>query len=94
MSLVTTGTAPQVVQTWKSAVFVPKLYFVTRTGSRYKTTSAPVGQDVHTPPCFMQNEQVQARAGISTGSGIQSSSYAMLPQWQLPLTSTMSGRLR
>ena len=44
----------------------------------------PVGSDVHTPPCFVQNEQLQARAGISVGSGNQFSSKEMLPQWQPP----------
>jgi hypothetical protein len=44
----------------------------------------PVGSDVHAPPCFVQNEQLQARAGISVGSGNQFSSNEMLPQWQLP----------
>ncbi|HSV45528.1 MAG TPA: hypothetical protein VLJ58_07025 [Ramlibacter sp.] len=32
----------------------------------------------------MQNEQSQARAGISVGSAGHSMSNAMLPQWQLP----------
>jgi hypothetical protein len=32
----------------------------------------------------MQNEHVQARAGISKGSGCQSSAKEMLPQWQRP----------
>jgi hypothetical protein len=31
-----------------------------------------------------QNEQVQARAGISDGSGRQSSAKKILPQWQRP----------
>jgi hypothetical protein len=46
--------------------------------------SDPAGQDVHTPPCRVQNVHVQARAGISIGSAVQSSSNATLPQWQLP----------
>lgn len=40
------------------------------------------------PPCFVQNEHVQARAGISSGSGSQASENAMLPQWHLPRIST------
>ena len=44
----------------------------------------PVGEEVQTPPCFAQNEQVQARAGISDGSGRQSSANEILPQWQRP----------
>jgi hypothetical protein len=48
------------------------------------TLSDPVGHEVQTPPCFAQNEQVQARAGISDGSGRQSSANEILPQWQLP----------
>jgi hypothetical protein len=44
------------------------------------TVSDPVGQDVQTPPCFAQNEQVHARAGISDGSGRQSSANEILPQ--------------
>jgi hypothetical protein len=46
--------------------------------------SEPVGQDVQTPPCLIQKEHEQARAGISVGSGCQSSWKEMLPQWQLP----------
>jgi hypothetical protein len=46
--------------------------------------SDPVGQEVQTPPCFAQNEQVQARAGISDGSDRQSSANEILPQWQRP----------
>ena len=38
------------------------------------------GLEVQTPPCLTQNEQPQARAGISRGSPSQSSSKAMLPQ--------------
>src|SRR5262245_28173446 len=48
------------------------------------TVSDPVGQEVQTPACFAQNEQVQARAGISDGSGRQSSANEILPQWQRP----------
>jgi hypothetical protein len=65
---------------WKSAVFVPNEYLVTREGSRTVTLSEPVGQAVHTPPCFVQKEQVQARAGIRDGSGSQFSENPMLPQ--------------
>src|SRR5437764_10699731 len=52
------------------------------------TLSAPEAQEVHTPPCFWQKVQVQARAGISLGSGRQSSVNEMLPQWHLPVIST------
>jgi hypothetical protein len=63
---------------------VPNAYFDTRVRSLTLTVSDPVGQDVQTPPCFAQNEQVQARAGISDGSGRQSSASEILPQWQRP----------
>jgi hypothetical protein len=59
-------------------------YFDTHTGPLTLTVSDPVGQEVQTPPCFAQNEQVQARAGISDGSGRQSSVNEILPQWQRP----------
>jgi hypothetical protein len=95
MSLVTTGTTPQLVQMWNWAVLVPKAYRETLAGSATETTSLPVEQEVHTPPCLVQKEQVQARAGISTGSGSHSSSNEMFPQWQLPQISTCApGRLR
>jgi hypothetical protein len=45
---------------------------------------APLGLEVHTPPCLMQNEQVQARAGISAGSGSHVREKYMFPQWHLP----------
>src|SRR5690349_24896913 len=76
------------VQTWNSAVFIPKTYRETLPGSATDTSSLPVGQEVHTPPCLVQKEQVQARAGISTGSGSHRNSNEMLPQWQLPHMST------
>src|SRR5262249_33182066 len=82
--LVTTGTTPHAVHTCNSAVFVPNAFFDTRTRSLTLTVSDPVGQEVQTPPCFAQNEQVQARAGISDGSGCQSSANEILPQWQRP----------
>src|SRR5262249_43356628 len=60
-------------------------YFDKHTRSLTLTLSDPVGQEVQTPPCFAQNEQVQARAGISDGSGSsQSSANEILPQWQRP----------
>jgi len=37
---------------------------------------------------LLQKEQVQARAGISAGSGSHCSSKLMFPQWQLPPMST------
>jgi hypothetical protein len=43
-----------------------------------------VGQEVQTPPCLVQNEQVHARAGTSEGSGCQSSAKEMVPQWHDP----------
>jgi hypothetical protein len=88
MRLVTKGTTPQRAQTWKSAVFVPKLYADASEASRTRTVSDPAGQDVHTPPCRVQNEQVQARAGISAGSGRHSSTNDRFAQWQLPEIST------
>src|SRR5688572_5434729 len=86
--LVTSGTMPQRLQMWKSAVRVPKVYLETREGSWIVTSSAPFGFEVHTPPCFVQNEQPQARAGICAGSGSQVSENAMFPQWHLPRIST------
>src|SRR5262249_12845982 len=53
--------------------------------SLMRTVSNPVGQEVQTPACFAQNEQLQARAGISDGSGCQSSEKEILPQWQRPV---------
>src|SRR5579862_5995021 len=58
------------------------------------TLSVPAGWEVHTPPCFTQNEQPQARAAITAGSGSQLSVKAMLPQWQRPRISTSAVRRR
>ena len=69
---------------WNSAVFVPKAYLDTSEGSRTVTLSEPVGQEVQTPPCLVQKEQVQARAGICDGSGAQVRVNEMFLQWQLP----------
>src|SRR5207302_6260643 len=87
MRLVTTGTMPHAEQIWNSAVLVPNAYFDTRVRSLTLTLSDPPGHDVHTPPCFVQNEHVHARAGISDGSGGQSRVNDMLPQWQPPTIS-------
>src|SRR5262245_49271089 len=57
------------------------------------TRNEPAGQAVQTPPCLVQNEQVQARAGISDGSGTQLSENDMLPQWHFPEISTELPRL-
>src|SRR5262249_33275490 len=78
--LVTTGTTPHREQIWKSAVRVPKLYLDTSEASSTETLSEPFGLDVQTPPCFWQNVQVHARAGISFGSGSQVSVNEMFPQ--------------
>src|SRR5438132_11889038 len=75
---------PHCEQIWNSAVRVPKAYLETSDGSLTVTFKAPRGLEVHTPPCLMQNEQPQARAGISVGSGSQVSENEMLPQWHLP----------
>jgi len=80
MKLVTTGVTPHLEQIWKSAVFVPKEYFDTSAGSSTTILSEPARQDVQTPPCFLQNEHVHARAGICDGSGCQSSAKEMFPQ--------------
>ena len=80
MRLVTTGVTPHREQIWKSAVFVPKEYFDTSESSLTLTLSTPAGHEVQTPPCFVQNEQLQARAGILDGSGCQLSANAMFPQ--------------
>ena len=84
IELVTIGTPPQRLQTRKSAVRVPNEYFETREESRIVTLILPAGLEVHTPPCFTQKVQPQARAGISFGSGSHVRPKAMLPQWQLP----------
>src|SRR5712692_3260537 len=75
---------PQRAQVWNSAVRVPNAYLDTSEGSSTTTFSAPLGLEVHTPPCLVQNEQVQARAGISAGSGSQVREKEMFPQWHLP----------
>jgi hypothetical protein len=75
---------------WNSAVRVPKAYFETSAGSSTTTRNTPFGLEVHTPPCLVQNEQPQARAGISAGSGSQARLKAMLPQWHLPRISIPS----
>src|SRR5712691_10784332 len=75
---------PQRAQVWNSAVRVPNAYLDTNAGSLTTTFSAPLGLEVHTPPCLVQNEQVQARAGISAGSGSQVREMEMFPQWHLP----------
>ena len=84
MRLVTTGTTPQRAHVWNSAVRVPNAYLDTSEGSLIAIFSAPFGLEVHTPPCLTQNEQVQARAGISAGSGSQRRENEMFPQWHLP----------
>src|SRR5687767_8916396 len=84
MRLVTTGTMPQRLQILNSAVLVPKVYFDTSEGCLTATSSAPAGLEVHTPPCLVQNEQPQARAGISAGSGSQVREKERFPQWHLP----------
>jgi hypothetical protein len=85
MLLVTTGTTPHLEQMWNSAVLVPKTYLATSEGLRTVTRSEPPGHDVHTPPCLTQKEQVQARAGISTGAGCHARTKEMFAQWQLPV---------
>src|SRR2546427_4880736 len=75
---------PHRAQMWNSAVPVPNAYLDTREGSLTTTSRAPLGLEVHTPPCFVQNEQVQARTGISAGSGSQVREKEMFPQWHLP----------
>src|SRR5688572_32918076 len=75
---------PHWPQVWNSAVRVPKAYLETRDRSLTTISRAPVGVEVHTPPCLTQNEQVQARAGISEGSGSQVREKKMFPQWHLP----------
>src|SRR5438105_15341320 len=84
MRLIPTCTQLQRAQVWNSAVFVPNTYSETSAGSFTTTSGVPSGFDVQTPPCFTQNVHVQARAGISTGSGSHASVKAMLPQWHLP----------
>src|SRR5260221_9245097 len=75
---------PHRVQMWNSQVRVPNTYLDTSAGSLTCTCRAPPGLEVHTPPCLVQNEQVQARAGISAGSGSQTREKEMFPQWHLP----------
>ena len=75
---------PQRLQMWNKAVDVPNEYLETSVGSRTVMVRAPEGLEVQTPPCLVQKLQVQARAGISVGSGSHVSSKVILPQWQLP----------
>src|SRR5207244_12802406 len=77
---------PQRAQVWNSAVRVPNEYLDTSAGSLITTSRAPHGLEVHTPPCLMQKEQLQARAGISAGSGSQVRGNEMFQQWHLPRT--------
>src|SRR6266498_923364 len=79
---------PHCEQIWNSAVRVPNAYFETSEGFLTATFNAPRGLEVHTPPCLMQNEQPQARAGISVGSGSQVREKEIFPQWHLPWIST------
>ncbi|HXY75621.1 MAG TPA: hypothetical protein VEH54_01815 [Steroidobacteraceae bacterium] len=74
------GTTPHLEQRWNSAVLVPKLYRETSALSLTSTLSEPVGQEVQTPPCLLQKEQVHARAGITLGSGSHRSAKRMFPQ--------------
>src|SRR5712664_111170 len=78
---------PHRAQVWNSAVRVPNAYLDTSEGSLTTTSSTPPGLEVHTPPCLVQNEQVQARTGISAGSGSQAREKEMFPQWHFPLIS-------
>jgi hypothetical protein len=64
MRLVQQATTPQRLQTWKSAVFVPKAYAVTSEESLKWTLNAADAFAVHLAPCFLQNVQEQARAAI------------------------------
>ena len=56
--------------------------------SRTVIVSAPLGVEVHTPPCFWQKVQPQARAGISAcsfpGWESHASENEMFPQWHRP----------
>lgn len=80
ISLVTTGTAPQYRQIRNCAVRVPNAYRATSSPFFTFTMRAPFGLEVQTPPCFVQNEQSQARAAIAVGDDGQSSSKEMLAQ--------------
>jgi len=71
---------PQRAHVWNSAVRVPNAYLETSEGSPMEILSEPFGFEVHTPPCLVQNEQVQARAGISAGSGSHAREKEILPQ--------------
>lgn len=75
---------PHRAQMWNSAVRVPNAYLDTSQGSSIATSRVLPGLEVHMPPCLVQKEQVQARAGISAGSGAQVSEKEMFPQWHLP----------
>ena len=87
MRLVTSGTTPQTVHTWKSAVRVPNEYRDTCAGDLTVTDSDPEADDVQTPPCLTQNEHEHARAGISVGSGAIVNAKEIFPQWQRPAMS-------
>src|SRR5260370_32610057 len=75
---------PHRAQVWNSAVRVPNAYLDTSEGSLTTISRAAPGLEVHTPPCLVQKEQVQARVGISAGSGSQAREKEMFPQWHLP----------
>jgi len=75
---------PQREQVWNAAALEPKAYLDTSDGSLATTLRIPLGLEVQTPPCFEQNEQLQARAGICAGSGSQVSEKERFPQWHLP----------
>src|SRR5262249_62436952 len=80
----TPATTPHAVHTSNLTVWVQNVYFDTHTRPLTLPVSDPVGQEVQTPPYSAQKEQVQPRAGISGGSGRQSSANEIFPQWQRP----------
>src|SRR5262245_22723660 len=81
---VTMGKTPQVVQTRKSAVFVPKRYRLIWVSSVICSSKLPPGCDVQTARCFVQSEQPQARTGMLGPELGHAKVKRMFPQWQLP----------
>ena len=53
---------------------------------------APLRLEVHTPPCLVQNKEVQARAGISAGLGSQVREKGNVPAAALTTDQHVCGR--
>ena len=77
---VTIGITPHVLQTWKSAVFVPNRYWVVWHSSAISKLNRPFGCDVQMPLCFLQWLQLHARTRIVGPENGQSNVKRMFPQ--------------